>query len=115
MKYKALLIGASIFGIAVLGDYCNLKDRIVEPLCHRNVQVDSESYSKPFDLEKRYHINEEGKLEVYIGHDDTWYKVDKDLRVNERSIKEMLEDESKENYQKFKKWLEKLLKNGNLD
>lgn len=113
MKYKALLIGASIIGASILGDYCNIKDRIIEPLRYKKVQIDSKSYPKPFALEKRYKINDKGKLEVYIGYGNKWYKVNQDLRVNERSLKDMLEDEGKENYQKFKKWLENVLQNGN--
>jgi len=95
MKFKALFIGAAILASAVAGDYCNVKDRFIEPVRYKNVNVDQESYQKPFNLQKKYQTNEKGELEVYIGEEDEWYKVDKDLRVNERELSEMIKDEAK--------------------
>lgn len=120
MGYKTLLIGAAIFASAILGDYCNIKDRFIEPIRYKNVKIDSESYQKPFQLRKKYYVNEKGRLEVYTGYDGEWYKVDKDLRVNERGICEMLKEESKEVKPYVRKkvddlidWYERSFKNGN--
>ncbi|MCG2718970.1 MAG: hypothetical protein L6408_09100 [Nanoarchaeota archaeon] len=114
MKVKGILIGAAILASTIIGDYCNVGDRFIEPLRYRNTKVDSESYQKPFELEKKYVINEEGNLEVYIGYDHEWYKVDKNLRVNERTLGELLKDESgeikdylKEKSDDIKEWYNK--------
>lgn len=120
MSYKALLIGGAILASAVLGDHCNIKDRFIEPARYRSTKIDSETYQKPFDLQKKYEINKDGNLEVYIGHDDKWYKVDKDLRVNERDLSKMLEDEAKkikpylkEKFDELQDWYERNFKDGN--
>ena len=120
MKYKAILAGAVILASAVLGDYCNVKDRFIEPVRYRSVNVDSGCYPKPFQLQKKYKINDDGRLDVYIGSSDKWCKVDKDLRVNERGIGEMLKEESK-NLKPYVQgkvddlidWYEEIFKDGN--
>lgn len=96
MICKTLLVASAILASAVLGDYCNVKDRFIEPVRYRNVKVDADCYQKPFKLQKKYQINEGGDLEVYIGNDNTWYKVSKDLRVNEKSLNELWEEKSEE-------------------
>lgn len=96
MKIKTILVSAAILASAYLGDYYNVKDRFVEPIRYRNVKIDSETYQKPFQLQKKYKVNEKGNLEVYVGEGEKWYKVDKDLRVNERSLGEKLKYETKE-------------------
>lgn len=96
MVLKTLIVGAAILASAVLGDYCNVKDNFIEPIRYKNVKVDSSCYQKPFQLQKRYHVNKQGFLEVYIGHNNTWYKVSKDLRVNEKNLCDMLKEESRE-------------------
>jgi len=108
MKCKTLLICAAILASAVLGDYYNIKDRLIEPLKYRNVKVDPGCYQNPFQLEKKYYINEEGNLEVYIGNKDEWYKVDQDLRVNERSLTEMVKEEGSKIRPYIKKKIEDL-------
>ena len=120
MKFKTLFIGTAVLASAVIGDYCNVKDNFIEPVKYRAVKVDSESYQKPFQLQKKYLVNEEGNLEVYIGEGNEWYKVDKDLRVNERKLGEMIKDESKEIKPFVKKkiddlieWYNRRFKDGN--
>ncbi len=107
-KLKILLVSTAILASAYLGDHYNVKDRFIEPIKYRNARMDPNSYQKPFQLKKRYQINKEGKLETYIGHDDKWYKVDKDLRVNERSLSEILKDETKEIVPYVKKKVDEL-------
>lgn len=118
MKYRYFLVGSAIFASAVLGDYCNVKDRFIEPMKYRNIKVDSEGYQKPFQLGKKYRINEKGYLEVYIGNSNTWYKVDKELRANERSFSEQLNEESKKvksylkgKFDSLRGWYERNFKN----
>lgn len=120
MKCKTLLIGSAFLASAIIGDHYNVKDRFIEPIKYRNTKIAPESYQNPFDLQKKYQINENNELEVYIGNDGKWYKVDKDLRVNERSIYEMLKYESKDVKPYIKKkvddlidWYEKNFQNGN--
>ncbi|MDP2909030.1 MAG: hypothetical protein Q8N77_04470 [Nanoarchaeota archaeon] len=95
MKLKALLIGTALLASAYLGDYYNVNDRFVEPLRYRNVKFDPKCYQDPFRIQKKYKINEEGSLEVYVGHDNRWHIVSKELRVNERKLSEMVKDETK--------------------
>ncbi|MBM3199516.1 hypothetical protein FJZ53_01175 [Candidatus Woesearchaeota archaeon] len=119
MKLKYAAIGALMLGSAVLGDYCNIKDRIIEPIMYRNVKIDEHTYHKPFQLEKKYKINEKGNLEVYLGCDKEWYKVSEELRVNERSLGQSIKKETKEiiPYMKkkisdFGQWLNETFKEG---
>ena len=63
--------------IAMAGDETNINDKILYPVLYHNALVDPETYPKPFDLEKKYLINDEGKLEVYMGSGEEWIKVDK--------------------------------------
>lgn len=120
MKFKILLISTAILASAYLGDHYNVKDRFVEPLKYRNAKVNPDCYQQPFKLQKKYQLNKKGQLEVYVGHDNKWYKVDKDLRVNERNLSEKLKDETKEIIPYVKKkidnlieWYEKNFKNEN--
>ena len=120
MKYKTFIAGAAILASAVLGDCCNVKDRFIEPVRYRNVSVDCEGYQKPFQLQKKYDMNEKGELEVYIGNDNQWYKVYKDMRVNERRLNEILKEDVKEVKSKIINkindiinWCEKSFKDGN--
>jgi len=108
-KFKTLLISTAIMASAYLGDCYNVKDRFVEPIRYRNVRIDSKTYQKPFQLEKKYQINEKGELEVYLGEGDKWYKVSKDLRVNERGLYEKLKDDTKEVVPYFKKKIDDLI------
>jgi hypothetical protein len=96
MKFKILLVSTAVLASAYLGDHYNVKDRFVEPIRYRNVKVDSKTYQKPFQLQKKYQVNEKGKLEVYIGCDKEWHKVSEELRVNERSLGERMKYETKE-------------------
>lgn len=96
MKLKILLVSTAILTSAYLGDCYNVKDRFVEPIKYRNVRVDPKSYQKPFELEKKYQLNEKGNLEVYIGCDKEWHKVSEELRVNERNLGEMVRKETKD-------------------
>lgn len=95
-KIKILLISTAILASAYLGDHYNVKDRFVEPVRYMNVKVDPETYQKPFSLQKKYQINKKGNLEVYLGNDKEWHKVNKELRVNERNLYEKLKDDTKE-------------------
>ena len=115
MKLKVLFIGSAIIASAVIGDYCDVKDRFIEPVRYRNTKIDSETYQKPFQLKKKYQLNEKGELEVYIGNDGEWYKVDRELRVNERELDEMIQDETdkivpyiKDKFDDLLNWLEDL-------
>ena len=119
IKFKHLLIGLTVFASAVLGDHYNVKDCIIEPLRYRNTKIDPASYQNPFQLKKKYWINKENNLEVYIGNDDKWYKVEKGLRVNERDISQILGNETKkikpylkEKIEDLKEWYGQNFKNG---
>ncbi|MDP2906639.1 MAG: hypothetical protein Q8O03_01750 [Nanoarchaeota archaeon] len=121
-KLKILLVSTALLTSAYLGDCYNVKDRFVEPIMYRNVKVDSKTYQKPFQLQKKYQVNEKGKLEVYIGCDKEWHKVSEELRVNERSLGEKLKDETKEIVPYIKKkvddlveWYNRSFGNGNPD
>lgn len=122
MKVKALIIGTALLASTVFGDYYNVLDRFVRPARYWSVRVDPKCYQRPFQLQKRYKVNEKGDLEVYIGEGDRWHKVSKDLRVNERSLGEKLKDETKEVFPYFKKkvedlveWYKRSFGNGNPD
>ncbi len=122
MKFKILLVSTAVLASAYLGDHYNVKDMFVEPIRYRNVKVDSKTYPKPFQLQKKYQVNEKGKLEVYIGCDKEWHKVSEELRVNERSLGERLKYETKEVFPYFKKkvedlaeWYKRSFGNGNPD
>jgi len=93
MKIKHLVVGTAIIVSAFAGDYFDLNDRIVNPIRYRDVEIDEKSCKKPFQLKKRYIINKDNKLETYIGYDEKWYKVEKGIRVNERTLAEMLKEE----------------------
>jgi hypothetical protein len=93
---KSFAVACLIAGVAVLGDYYRISDRILNPIKYRKVKVAPGFYQKPFDLEKRYILNDKGLLEVYFGHNDKWHKVTPDLRINERSLEQMLKDHGEE-------------------
>lgn len=95
-KIKIFGIGCLMIGASILGDSCNVNDRFINPIRYRNVRVEPTSYQKPFKLQKKYIQNEKGMLEVYIGYDNKWHKVGRELRVNERSLQEMLKDQGDE-------------------
>lgn len=95
-KLKVFGIGCLIGGAAILGDSCNVNDRFINPIVYRNFKVDQKSYQKPFKLQKKYSVNENGMLEVYIGNNEQWYKVGRELRVNERSLDQMLKEQGSE-------------------
>lgn len=109
MKCKILLTGAVILVSAVLGDYCDVKDNFIDPVRYRNIKIDQDCYQKPFQLRKKYKINKKGNLELYIGSNDEWYKVEKGLRVNERSIGELLKEGSEEVKEYIKKKIDALM------
>ena len=109
MGYKILLVGAAILASAVIGDYCNVKDRFIEPVRYRNVKIDPKGYQKPFQLQKKYQVNEKGSLEVYIGNDGSWYKVDKNLRVNKKGLNELLKEEGRDIKSYFKEKINDLI------
>lgn len=118
-KLKILLVSSAVLASAYLGDCYNVKDRFVEPVKYRNVKVDPKTYQKPFQLQKKYQINEKGKLEVYIGYNKEWHKVSEEMRVNERSLSEKLKYETKEiipyvkdKIGEFGKWLNERFGNG---
>lgn len=120
MKLKILLISTAFLAGAYLGDHYNVKDRLIEPVKYRNVKVDPKTCQQPFNLQKKYQLNKEGNLEVYIGYSDKWYKVDQDLRVNERNLGEKLKEETKEivpyikkKFEDMMKWYEENFKDGN--
>ncbi len=93
---KKLGLICVLAGAAFLGDSCNVNDKIVNPVRYRNVKVDPKSYQNPFKMQKKYVLNENGMLELHLGHNSTWYKVGKELRVNERSLEQMLKDQGEE-------------------
>ncbi len=95
-RLKIFGVACLIAGAAMLGDSCNVNDKFINPIRYRNVKVDPKNYQKPFKLQKRYVQNERGMLEVHLGHDEKWYKVSNELRVNERSLDQMLKDHGNE-------------------
>lgn len=95
-KLKTFGIVLLLAGAAVAGDSCNVNDRLINPIRYRNVKVDPKTYQKPFRLQKKYIQNEQGMLEVHIGHNEKWYVVSKDLRVNERGLEQMMKDQGNE-------------------
>jgi len=114
MKLKNIIVGTAILASAVIGDYYNVKDHVIEPLRYWNVKIDSKTYQKPFRLEKKYIINQEGNLEVYLGHDHEWYKIEEDMRINKRTLTDLLKEESddfieylKNKAEEIKEWYEK--------
>ncbi len=121
MKYKWIIVGGAIIASAFLGDYLNISDKI-EYLKYKEVKVDPEGYDKPFKIEKRYRVNKKGFLEVYIGHDNKWYKVKKDMRVNERCILKIIQEEGKKarddiikKIEEIIEWSKEVIKNDNLN
>lgn len=119
-KFKTLLISTTILASAYLGDCYNVKDRFVEPIKYRNVKIDPKTYQKPFQLEKKYQVNEKGNLEVYIGYDKEWHKVSEEMRVNERSFGEKIKEETKDivpyvksKIGEFGRWLNERFGDGN--
>lgn len=101
-KLKMLGIALLMSGAAALGDSCNVNDKFVNPIRYRNAKVDPTSYQKPFRLQKKYMLNDKGMLEVYVGHSESWHKISNELRVNERSIEQMLKDHGNEVAKKIK-------------
>lgn len=95
-KIKSLGIVCLMGLAASLGDCYNVNDRVVNPVRYRNIKIAPETYQKMFKLQKKYVINENRMLEVHIGHKEEWHKVSKELRVNERSMKQMLKDKGDE-------------------
>lgn len=106
-KLKAFGIGLMLTGAAMIGDCCNVNDHFVNPIRYRNVRIEPTSYQKPFKIQKKYVINETGMLELHIGHDQKWYKTGKELRVNERSLEQMLKDQGNELARNIKEKYEK--------
>jgi hypothetical protein len=68
---KALLFGASLVATAYMADNYNVLDSYVRPAIYRNVEIADGFTQHPFDLQKKYLINEEGKLETYLGNSET--------------------------------------------
>lgn len=95
-KMKVFGMSCLLMGAALLGDSCNVNDRLVNPVIYRNTRIDPTCYQKPFKLQKRYEKNENGMLEVKIGHGDSWHKISKDMRVNERGLDQMLKEQGGE-------------------
>lgn len=101
-KLKVFGIALLMAGAAILGDSCHVNDRFVNPIRYRNVKADPTTYQKPFKLQKKYVQNEKGMLEVYIGDGERWHKISNELRVNERSIDQMLKEHGNELARKIK-------------
>ena len=91
---KAGCLAASLFGVAVAGDYYNVCDRVVYPVVYNEELVEEGFYKQPFKLRKEYRINEDGFLEVYFG-DKKMYPVLEGMRVNERGLVERIRDDAK--------------------
>ncbi len=101
-KMKAAKWIFILTGAAILGDLYNINDRLVNPIAYRNVKTDQQCYQEPFKLQKKYVKNEKGMLEVHFGHDEKWYKVTNELRVNERSLDQMVKGQGNEIARKLK-------------
>lgn len=100
-KNKIAISCAAILTSAVVGDYTNIMDNTVNPAIYRGPKS---GCKEPFKLQKKYVVNEEGFIEVYIGYDGNYYKVEDGIRVNERSFEEMLKEEIDQVYEGSKKW-----------
>ncbi len=90
---KAILASAALSAAAVVGDYSDVIDRVINPVRYNGVAVEENFYMHPFSLHKEYRINKAGNLEVYFG-DGKVYPVGKELRVNERSLVDHVKDEA---------------------
>ncbi len=101
-KLKAFKWIFVLTGAAIVGDFYNINDRFINPIVYRNVKVDKQCYQKPFKLQKKYIRNEDGMLEVHFGHDERWYKVTNELRVNERSLDQIVKGQGNEIARKLK-------------
>jgi hypothetical protein len=101
--FKKILIGGAIISTMMLGDYINILDKTIYPLKY-NQQIDKESYQRPFKLRKRYIINKKDCLEVYIGHDNKWAKVKRNLVTIDRNLEEILAEKGKKIKENFLKW-----------
>lgn len=91
----------------MVGDYYNINDRITYKIMHRNTEISEETYQQPFELRKMYIKNEKGKLEVYIGNDERWHKVSRELRVNERSVNDMVAEKLEEVKKALRRYAER--------
>jgi hypothetical protein len=95
-KLKAIGLAIMLTGTAMLGDSSNINDKITNPIRYRNVKVDPKTYQQPFKLRKKYVVNEKGMMELQIGHNEKWYLVEKELRVNERTLEQMMKEKGDE-------------------
>jgi len=87
-----------------LGDKFDVLDKMYYPVKYRKIKVDKDCYQEPFKIKKKYLVNKDGFLEVYIGDGKNFYKVKKGFRVNERSFEEILKEEIKKIVKKGKSW-----------
>ncbi|MBS3108102.1 hypothetical protein J4468_04275 [Candidatus Woesearchaeota archaeon] len=79
--------------LPILGDKLNINDKIINPIIYKGNKVSKDCYQNPFIIEKRYFINEKKELEIYVGCNERWYKIDKDLRTNKPTLEELAKEE----------------------
>lgn len=74
---KTTAFSLCLLASAYLGDVYNVTDRFVNPVVYHDVETAEYFTDEPFKLEKRFIINDEGKLETYLGsrESDDFYRV----------------------------------------
>jgi len=91
---KKFGLALAMFGAACAGDLFDVLDNVYYPVVYgliHPVQVAQDCYQRPFELKKEYKING-GRLEVYFGNRDIMYKVKRDLSVNQKPLRVLLEE-----------------------
>lgn len=118
MKNLTKILGVSSLMVvsAFAGDNYNILDNVYFPWKYSDVKVAGDCYQQPFELKKRYRVNQDNELEVFFGHGKL-YRVKKDLSVNQKSFKEILENKGDSLMQRSRKLFmdifEEVLESGN--
>jgi len=87
-------VALAMVGAACAGDLFDVLDHVYYPVVYgliHPVQVAQGCYQRPFELKKEYKIRD-GQLEVYFGSPDVMYKVKRDLSVNQKPLRVLLEE-----------------------
>ncbi len=114
------MVTGAMAASAIVGDHMDVNDKAIYPIVYKDVLVAEDSYQKPFDLKKRYVMNQDGFLEVWVG-DERFFKVKKGLKVNDKSLESLLKEkgniiwkrtkrEGKRILMDFKEWYSGVLK-----
>lgn len=65
-------------------------DKTVYPIKYRNHLAAKDCYKKPFEIRKKYSVNGQGFLEVYLGDGKDFYKIEPEIRVHQKTLGEQL-------------------------